>query len=230
VAGKNPSSKLPAVMWCALAALLVMAGTAFLIVQVPTLRNFVLKISSDGVHAEFQNDGQIDDELTRWASKGTTLAALQAWLFKNFDRLDPDGSRLRNHLVHRCPQPRDNGISAYQQRIAECDRDPILRPLRELSEDRDPPFQRGAVKVRVGMPKKGPPKGVAYTCYNGRLEHKRVRLLLPEIPHQLEVQVRGGFACDPGKVFPDLQINAAQAHRLLGRPTREIEEVFALII
>ncbi len=208
-----------------------MAGTAFLVGRVPTLRNFVVKVSTTGIEAELINDGSVQETLEKWLTSSATYPLVQAWFSVNLEKVDPDGSRIVAALARRCPMVSEKvGINAYQERIARCDADPILSRLRELSEDRVAPFQRRAMKVRIGTPKKDPPHGVAYTCYGGRLEHKRIRLLIPEIPRALEVQVRGGFPCDPGKTFPDLHVNGKQARSLLGRPTREIEEVFALII
>ena len=230
MASKTTDSKVPTVVWCAVAALLVMVGTGFLIRAVPTLQHFVLKASGDGIEAGFSNETRVEEFLNAWVGSPSALPVLQAWLHGRLGMVDPDGSRILQELINRCPEIADRAISGYQEQVAKCDGDPVLGPIRRLSEDRAAPFQRRAVKVRIGTPDKGPPSGVAYTCYGGRLEHKRLRLLVPEIPRGLEVQVRGGFSCDPGQTFPDLHVNGKEARTLLGRPTREIEEVFALVI
>lgn len=215
-----------------LLALVVLMTAAFLMFRsIPGLRELVFKASPAGIELSARSDGEILAELDSVTRRGDKLPVLRDWLRRNYEQVDPAAEGLLALLGSKCPEISEPSIENYLARIAACDSDQFLGPLRRLSENRRPPFQRRAVSIRVSTPAGSqPPLGTGYTCYGGQFEHKKVRLLLAGTDRQFEVQVRGGYECDPGNSFPDLQLRAEDAVSLFGRPTRDIESVFALIV
>ena len=229
--GSNGARGIPSVLWYAVAALVLMGGTIVLVRQVPGLRELVVKASESGVEIQLKQEAEIHAALDLVAGDKDRLPALQSWLRANLARVDPNGIGFLEFLISQCPAVPDGPLVEYQAKLEKCDDSPMVGRLRRLSEDREAPFQRRAVRVRIATPRDSEPQsGLAYTCFGGELENKRVRLILPDQSRRLEVQVRGGYECDPGNTYPDLQVNGAEVSSLLGRSTNEIESVFALIV
>ena len=112
----------------------------------------------------------------------------------------------------------DADIEAYQTHLSRCESQPVVGQLRRLARDKSAPFQRVARRMTVGTPTRNQPSdGLAYTCFDGEFENRRIRLLVEGTDNQIEVHARGGYECLPGRAFPDLQINASAAARLFGK-------------
>ena len=217
----------------ALTPVLVVALTLLILRNSPNLQNLVITTDAEGFRVELDKDGRVDLAalLQEVGEDGYDREALLAWLRQNWHLHPIDRVELVDALIEQCPPHEAGDLASYQAHLEKCDAQPVIGRLRELSIERLAPFQQPSLRVRIGTPSEHPPRdGTAYTCFDGKLENKRVRLLVEETARHVDLVVRGAYECAVGLTYPDLQINELTATRLFDRPTRRIETAVAVVL
>jgi len=214
-----------------LAAIVLVALTLLLVREIPGLQKVLIQVEKSGLKVEVGANGQVDmaglvDRASKDEGQKAALLQLLKERLKVYRLDDPD---LVPALANLCPEVPVEDMAAYQARISQCDVQGVIKQLRDLAVGRKAPFQKRAVAVRIGTPRSIPMfRGLAYTCFGGELENKRITLVDPDSSRQLEVVVRGGYECLPGSQYPDLHIAAMDVLELFGRPTAMVENALAL--
>ncbi len=128
-------------------------------------------------------------------------------------------------------EPGDVDIAS---KIAELNyKDPVSVKLRDVSAQRTGPWAYQMDTVKIGVPSKisQPNTGFANVCENGEFFTKHLILYSMDESNSIEVKGTGKYACPKGLTkYPDIQLNAADAERLLGTANfSKYEQGIALI-
>ncbi len=214
-----------------LGAIALVALTLLLVREIPGLQKVLIQVEKTGLKVEVGANDAIDlaglvDRVAKDEGQKAALLKLLKDRLRVYQVDDPD---LVPALASMCPEVPMEDMTTYQTRIGQCDTQGVVKQLRDLAVNRKAPFQKRAVTVRIGTPRSIPMvRGLAYTCFGGELENKRITLVDPATSRQLEVQVRGGYECLPGSQYPDLHIAALDVLDLFGRSTAMVENALAL--
>lgn len=112
--------------------------------------------------------------------------------------------------------PRDPELAA---RIAKMDYDEMIsEQLRDISQKRKGPWAYQYDTIQIGVPAEAdqPKEGYANVCENGDYYNQRLRVLTMDQSKDILVTATGKYACPDGFKFPNIQLNAKDAERLLG--------------
>jgi hypothetical protein len=105
------------------------------------------------------------------------------------------------------------------KQIASLDYDAIVaKELREMSIKRIGPWDYQFDTVQIGIPEVAdqPVAGYASVCENGSYFNKRLKVYSLDQTKSIVVIASGRYACPKNGLFPDIQLNAVDAERLLG--------------
>ncbi len=109
----------------------------------------------------------------------------------------------------------------------------VSKELRELSIRRVGPWSYQYDTVLIGIPAEEdqPKEGFANVCENGDYFTQRLRILTMDQTLKIEVIATGKYECPAGLKFPDIQLNATDAKKLLGTINfSKYEQGIALIL
>ena len=111
--------------------------------------------------------------------------------------------------------------------------DLVSKELRNLSLSREGPWAYQLDTVRIGIPPSElqPRKGYANVCENGKYFTQKLRVLSLDLVQSVEVAATGRYECPKKLKYPDIQLNAEDAARLLGTVNfSKYEQGMALIL
>ena len=110
---------------------------------------------------------------------------------------------------------------------------PVSEQLFKLSTSKSGPWSYQIDTVKISIPEKAfqPKKGTVNVCENGKYLGRELELFNLDQSIKVEVNATGKYACPPNYKFPDIQLNAKDAEKLLGRNNfSKYEKAVALIV
>ena len=110
---------------------------------------------------------------------------------------------------------------------------PVAQGLRALAAQRLVPFHYVGVPVRVGVQSSDehkPADGRANVCRESDFLGRQVELTVANSGAQLVVQATGSYVCTGFSVFPEIQLNPADARRLFGSTLLEYQDAVAVVV
>jgi len=109
----------------------------------------------------------------------------------------------------------------------------VSEELRKLSRFRKGPWAYQFDTVRIGIPDSiyQPKSGFANVCESGKFLRQNIKIFNMDQSRSIEVTATGKYECPDGFKYPDIQLNAKDAFRLLGSQNfSKYEQGIALII
>ncbi|HFA50723.1 MAG TPA: hypothetical protein ENJ95_17075 [Bacteroidetes bacterium] len=111
--------------------------------------------------------------------------------------------------------------------------DPVSEQLYKLSASKTGPWAYQVDTVRISIPEKKyqPRKGFVNVCENGKYRGRMLQLYNLDQSIAIDLTASGKYACPTGLKFPDIQLNAKDAKKLLGDDNfSKYEEAIVLIL
>lgn len=172
---------------------------------------------------------ELYDEITRDNSSRETV---EKWLKNNWMMYRIDDSELTGVIEDLCPFAFKSGFSTYEKVLENCIYTSLVRQLEEDLIITPSSFLDFSHDLRVSVPpeKYQPADNIAYTCFDGKLADRVIRLNRNNPQEYLELHVVGGYTCSEGDVYPDLQLNERQAWKLFKRKLLRTDYATALIL
>jgi hypothetical protein len=94
----------------------------------------------------------------------------------------------------------------------------VSKHLRDVSFAHKGPWAYDIDTVLIGIPDGGhqPAAGFANVCENGKYTGKKIKIFSMDFSRDITVEAGGRYTCLSGYIFPNIQLNGADAEALLG--------------
>ena len=110
---------------------------------------------------------------------------------------------------------------------------PVSEQLFKLSSSKVGPWAYQIDTVKISIPEKAyqPRSGTVNVCENGKYLGRELQLFNLDQSIKINVNATGKYACPPNYKYPDIQLNAKDAKKLLGYGNfSKYEKAVALIV
>lgn len=156
---------------------------------------------------------------------------VEKWLKKNWNLYSID-DELMDALKMLCPLYFDNDLTSNKNSLETCIYANLISQLEDSLLSSSSPFQYVSYDLRVSVPptEYQPDKNIAYTCFDGMLVGRVIRLKGNNLQQFLELYVVGGYTCSMDNIYPDLQLNEKQAWTLFERKLSQVEHINAFML
>ena len=196
-----------------------------------------LSITAGGLSMQLEAKGQEiahEELLAQMYESDFVRAGLIKWLAHKdiFHISDPGlAEALNKNLCGSIPA----GPLPDRMRAArECAEKEVVRNLRQIARRKEVPFHYVGKEVEIGIPSESehqPRAGGANTCEeDDDLAGKRVELTNPLNQKKLEVQASGYYPCSGVGRTPDVQLNPADARKLVDGPLKKYQSAIAVAL
>ncbi len=148
-------------------------------------------------------------------------------IYQISDRRLPNA--LNNHLCTPIPE---EPLGEKIEKSKECADLPVASHLRLLADRRYIPFHYVGRQIKIGTPGKSdqPQPKRAHACRNSDFRDRTVELTNPLNSVSVTVRATGSYDCTGYSKYADIQLNAADAMELFGRPTDKYEDAIAVVL
>ncbi len=186
------------------------------------------KIDMQAVQSELKFDSLYSLIYTDRAFRDALIARLaDDQIYQITDRRLP--AALNDHLCSPIPE---EPLEARTLKSKECADLPVANQLRLLADRHNIPFHYVGELIKIGTPGEShqPQPDRAHVCRNSGFRDRTIELTNPQNNVSVTVRATGSYDCTGYSTYPDIQLSAADAVKLFGRPTDKYEEAVAVVL